>query len=136
MEAVKHNLTSHHNFHTTEDPDKLVHHGHSPAEGAKEARESLEGHGYEHIDSQTKRDFTSPRHHVYRSKDHGGWAVVTEPKIQDHKTSIKFKAVHGKPAPKVLGSVHHRAAYPFHQQGARLVMRLTYCKSRLVFQIV
>lgn len=115
MEAVKNNLTSHHNFHHTEDPDRLVHHG-DPSEGAKSARESLVGHGYEHIDSVTNRDFTSPRHHVYRSKEHGGWAVVTEPKIKDHKTTVKFKQVYHKGPPKVLGSVHHRNQFPFHNQ--------------------
>lgn len=118
MDAVKHNLISHHNFHATDHPHKIVHHGRGPVEGYKDAHESLLGHGYEHISSQTMRDHTSPRHHVYKNKEHGGWAVITEPKIKEHSTAVTFKPATPKPLPKVLGAVddHHRTAYPFHHK--------------------
>jgi hypothetical protein len=115
MEAVKHNLISHHNFHPTEDPNKLVNHS-EPAGAHADAKESLLANGYEHVQSIAYRDKVSPSHHVYRNKDHGGWAVVTQPKIEGHKTTIKFKEARGKkPLPKVIASLH-RAMYPYHQE--------------------
>lgn len=116
MQAVQHNLTSHHNFH----PHEHVGHDHLTRKGetkpaAQEAHESLVGHGYEKLSTHTERHKGAPKRHVYRHKHNGHWAVVTEHPTEQ-KTTVAFKRSPGQAIRRLtLASTHHRAQFPMHK---------------------